>query len=61
MDIYWPEDETDRRAIVRVTGAHSHPVLPEDKLTAEIKEEYGELIERSGMNHPTVGRVDQCN
>jgi hypothetical protein len=61
MDMYWPDDENDRRAIVRVTGAHNHPIPPEDKLTPEIKEDYGQLIEGSGLHHPTVGKVDQCN
>jgi hypothetical protein len=60
LDIWFPVNPKDLRAVVLPHGAHSHNILPEDKMHAEMRGEYISAAHSSHLVNPTAAKVDRC-
>ncbi|KAF7800308.1 hypothetical protein EIP86_011557 [Pleurotus ostreatoroseus] len=57
--IWYPKDLADRRAIVILEGAHSHPTPARSKLSRQGEIKYMECIKAHGTIGATVSKVDK--
>ncbi len=59
ISIWYPADETDRRAIVLLSGAHTHPTPLYDKVAQESERRYEKAVRAVGIMGATVSKVDR--
>ena len=59
IDIYEPVDENDRRAIVLLKNAHSHPTPQYTKVSIEAQDRYKKAVIAAGVMGATVGKVER--
>lgn len=58
MNIWHPVDKTDRRAIVVLKGAHSHPTPRRWKATRDAKQRWEQAVKKAGSAGVTAGKVN---
>ncbi|TFY62625.1 hypothetical protein EVJ58_g3736, partial [Rhodofomes roseus] len=60
ISIWFPDDLTDRRAIVYIKRPHNHPTSAPTKLSRDAHDQYEAAIEAYGTDNLTVAKVDRA-
>ena len=58
LQVWYPVDRSDRRAIVMVKGPHNHPTPKHEKPTLESSRKYADAVKAAGIYGATPVRVD---